>query len=585
MRRLIAPFLVLAALPVAVGGAAPVSVPGRIVFASERGSTHDNSDLYSIRSDGSARRALTRNQNAPDEGARWSPDGSRIAFLSERPAGGRLVQGLYLMRGDGRGVRRLTPRNLAVGRDFDPPSWSPDGTSLAFSADRGSRRGIWRIRSDGTRLRFLARDGLAPVWSPRGNRVAFATTRGIAVVPAVGGATRRLTGGPNDSSPAWSPDGRSIAFVRSNDSGSVQSLDIVPATGGRLRRIYSGEIGRDPQWGPSGRLLFEANEGIYVARVRDRALTRLRRRGDWPAYSPDGRRVAFTFGSSVYVMNANGSGVRRVRAEGGREFSQGPVWSPNGKTLLYSTSLARSDFEIFVAHADGSSLRQLTGNSVQDWMPAWSPDRRRIAFVRGGAIWLMGADGNGQRRLFAGAQPSWSPGGSKLAFTDGGAVNVQSIGEAGKTALAVGSSPAWSPTGTEIAFVRETRLLVIDPSTKVERTILDVTPLCSPGMFEISILRPDWSPDGRQLVFAVVCDDGRFASVSALVIQADGTGLRALPVDDLSPTGLAWSPDGARVTFVAEDELRPLRTVKLDGTGRTTVVTGSGGVAYLDPDW
>jgi TolB protein len=331
-------------------------------------------------------------------------------------------------------------------------------------------------------------------------------------------------------------------------------------------------------------LLFEANGGVYVARVRARRVRRLRRRGDWPTWSPDGRRIAFTVGSAIYVMNANGSRARRVRTERGLEFSDGPVWSPDGTTLVYAATFIETDFEIFVARADGSRLRQLTRNSVQDWMPAWSPARHRIAFVRRDAIWLMGADGTGRRRLFAGTQPSWSPNGSKLAFTHAGAVNTRSISGGPATQVAQGYSPAWSPSGAEIAFVRATSLLAVDPDTTVERTIVDVARECLEGS-EVSIAGPDWSPDGRRLVFAVVCDDGRFASTSAGVVQADGSGLRWLQLNDPAPTRLAWSPGGARLAFVAESANRRIATVKLDGTGQTTVVRDDGGAAYLDPDW
>jgi Tol biopolymer transport system component len=585
--RLFALFLLAAATLAAAGDAARPPLAGRIVFASERGSTHDNSEIYSVGVDGSRRRALSRHAAGPDSGAKWSPDGSRIAFWSERTVGGQAARSLYLMRADGRAQRRLTPPDL-VARDFATPSWSPDGTSLAFSADRGSRRGIWTIRSNGTRLRFLARGGFSAVWSPRGDQIAF-NAGGISVVPAGGGRVRRLTRGPNDSGPAWSPDGRMIAFVRSDANGTSQALNVVPSRGGGLRRIFGGRrgvtMGRDPQWSPSGMLLFEANGGVYVARVRDRAVRRLRRQGDWPSWSPDGRRIAFTLRSTIYVMGAGGTRVKRVRTEAGREFSDGPVWSPDGRTLVYATNLVKSDFEIFVARADGSGLRQLTRNPVQDWMPAWAPGRRRIAFVRRGAIWLMAADGTGQRRLFAGGQPAWSPNGLQLAFATGGHVSIAGVSGGSPLRIAAGHSPAWSPTRGEIALVRATRLLVVDLETRAERPIADARSQCPEQIYEASIVGADWSPDGSRLVFVVVCDDGRFASVTAGVIQADGSGLRALPLDNLYPTRLAWSPDGSRVAFVLEDEAGPIRTAKLDGTGRTIVVRGGGGVAYLDPDW
>ena len=133
--------------------------------------------------------------------------------------------------------------------------------------------------------------------------------------------------------------------------------------------------------------------------------------------------------------------------------------------------------------------------------------------------------------------------------------------------------------------MRDKRLLAIDLSTRVERTIVDLSSNCSEEDFDMSIAGPDWSPDGGRLVFAVVCDNGRFASTLAVLVRADGSGLRGLPLDNLYPARLAWSPDGARVAFVPEEEAGRLKTVKLDGSGQTTVVRDSTGAAYLDPDW
>jgi Tol biopolymer transport system component len=344
-------------------------------------------------------------------------------------------------------------------------------------------------------------------------------------------------------------------------------------------------MGRTPQWSPSGRLIaFEARSSVFVVRVRGRAVSRLRRTGDWPAWSPDGRHIAFTAGSSVYVMNADGSLVRRVRSERGFEFGDGPVWSPDGSTLVYSLTLLQSDFEIFMVGADGSGLRQLTRNSVRDWMPAWSPRRRKIAFVRRGAVWVMGADGTQQHRLFPGSEPSWSPDGTQLVFTGPRGVSIRALSHGPARRVATGFSPAWSPVGGEIAFVRDSRVFAVDLATGSERTIADVSTICPPGN-ETSIAGPDWSPEGSKLVFAVVCDDGRFASTSAEIVSADGNGFRTVPIDGLDTARLAWSPGGTRVAFVAESERLRIGTSKLDGTGRTVVVRDESGAAYLDLDW
>jgi len=224
VRRFVALSLLLAAALAAAGDAARPRLAGQIVFASERGSTLDNSELYSVRVDGSRRRALSPSPGGGDGGAQWSPDGKLIAFWSDRLEGARHIRGLYVMRADGRGRRRLTPRDLVAPRDFDAPSWSSDGRMLAFSGERGSRRGIWVVRRDGTRLRLVAGKGVRPVWSPRGNRIVFSDLGRIYVVPARGGAVRRLTRGPYDSDAAWSPDGGTIAFIRSDANGGSQVL-------------------------------------------------------------------------------------------------------------------------------------------------------------------------------------------------------------------------------------------------------------------------------------------------------------------------------------------------------------------------
>ena len=196
----------------------------------------------------------------------------------------------------------------------------------------------------------------------------------------------------------------------------------------------------------------------------------------------------------------------------------------------------------------------------------------------------MNANGTGKRRLFPGREPSWSPGGSQLAYSAAGVVSIRAVGGGPAERIADGFSPAWSPRGAEIAFVRGARLLAFGLRSRVERTIVDAASTCPPGS-ETTLLGPDWSPDGRRLVFVVVCDDGRFATASAGVVAADGSGLRHLRIDDLAATRLAWSPDGVRVAFASERAGRRVGTIRLDGSRRTAVVADDDGAAYVDPDW
>jgi TolB protein len=590
MRVTVSLLLLFSALFAAAGDAAKPRIPGRIVFSTDRGGNVDNTEIYSIGVNGRGRRALTRNSGA-DGGAAWSPDGRRIAFWSERFEGRRRVRGLYVMRADGSGRRRLSPRYLVVAENEGGVAWSPDGSRITFEAARSLRTGIWVVRADGSGLRQLAR-GRDPAWSPRGDLIAYQGGTGIFVIPPRGGSPRRLTRSANDGLHAWSPDGRTLAFLRNFEARLTQVLYNVPVRAGGLRRIYGGQrdvtITRRPDWSPDGqRLAFSAGRGafyVYVANARVRGLRRLRR-GDWPTFSPDGRRIAFTVGSVLHVMSASGARPRRVRSEGGSLFHDGPVWSPNGRTFVYATFRLESDLEVAVINADGSSLRPLTRNNVHDFSPVWSPNRRRIAFQRSGAVWLMNADGSGQRRLIAGGSPTWSPTGGQIAFASDRSIHMVNATGGTPRRLAEGHTPAWSPKGAEIAFVRGLRIVAVNLESGAERELVNYERSCL-GAEELSTIAGlDWSPNGERIVVALVCDNGRFASVSPDIVRANGSGSVPFPLrDNLHPTRLAFSPDGRRVVFVTEEVNVRMGTATLDGRGRTAVLRGDAG-QVLDPDW
>ena len=590
MRVPLAVMLAVAAVAAAAGDAAQAPVGGRILFATDRGGNVDNAEVYSVRLDGRGRRALSRNPGA-DAGAAWSPDGRRLAVLSERFEGGRRVSGLYVARSDGGAPRRLTPRYLTAPADSDGGlSWSPDGARIAFEAVRGLQAGVWVVRADGSGLRKLAA-GSDPAWSPSGNLIAFRARDGIRVAAAGGGTPRRVTRGAEDSFPAWAPNGSRLAFLRNVESRQTQILYTVPARGGALRRHFGGGFGltipRRPQWSPDGRrIAFTAGIGtfdIYVARARGGAPRRLRR-GDWPAWSPDGRRIAYTLGSALHVMNADGTRSRRVRSESGSDFSAGPTWSPDGRALLFATIRLQRDLEIAVVNADGRGLRRLTRNTVHDLSPVWSPAKRRIAFVRRGAVWLMNPDGSRQSRLVAGVGPTWSPSGRELALSTGRGVHIVGATGGAPRFVTVGQMPAWSTRGGQLALVRGVRIVLVDLASGAERMLANYEQACPVAPELTSITGLDWAPDGRRLLVTLVCDDGRFASTTANVIRADGEGGGTLPIDDIFPTRVAFSPDGRRVVFVTESGRERLATELLNGTGRIAVLRGDAGQVY-DPDW
>jgi len=166
----------------------------------------------------------------------------------------------------------LTQLTKGQGNNYDP-AWSPDGSRIAFISDRDRKPPygtIWLMNADGSDPHPLLETGdyieLGPTWSPDGTRIAFQSNRGEGVNPDIfildiaSGALTNLTNHPNmDANPAWSPDGTKIAFV-SDRSGNPE-IWVVNTDGSELRQITKRPSLGDwrPDWSPDGRsLIFES---------------------------------------------------------------------------------------------------------------------------------------------------------------------------------------------------------------------------------------------------------------------------------------------------------------------------------------
>ena len=270
--------------------------------------------------------------------------GGCIAFANLDLGNGEGKYDLYLIRSDGTGLTKLTHSRSA--NDFSP-TWSPDGTKIAYRHEltHDGESLINIMDADGSNVRTL-HEGIAPAWSPDGRRIAFAGASGgpgtdIFVIDAEGSSLRRLTKTPYqiDEYPAWSPDGRTIMFASTQGvaySGQSRALWAMRADGRGKRRLTSGHYDMYPTWAPSGRrVAFHSDRGgggptIWTMTPRGTQLHRLSNcRCEHPAWSPDGREIAAAAGNALAIIRADGKPRIRSIAEGLGEPGF-PAWRPRG---------------------------------------------------------------------------------------------------------------------------------------------------------------------------------------------------------------------------------------------------------------
>jgi Tol biopolymer transport system component len=234
-----------------------------------------------------------------------------------------------------------------------------------------------------------------------------------------------------------------------------------------------------------------------------------------PAWSPDGRRIAFATLrldhsnlQQIWTTDPTGAGAVRLTdlPDGNAEA---PAWSPDGRWIAFFASYGPLDSELFSMRSDGSALVQLTDNRTSESDPAWSPDGERIAFVRYDRIVTMNPDASERRGVtpkgMTGFDPAWSPDGRRIAFVSRIEATAQydlfTIREDGTGLRRITATsrdelqPTWSPTGARLAYVLrrsndelDTQLDVIfsirSDGTRRRRLITDP---------ELTILSsPDW---------------------------------------------------------------------------------------------
>ncbi len=294
----------------------------KIVFDSER---DGNFEIYVMNADGSNQQRLTSWERG-DQFPAWSPDGKRITFTSWGREDG-LRAAIFAMDPDGSNVTRLSK---LIGKEDAPrfpgdqalaARWSPDGKRILFESDRdGNASDIFVMDADGSNVqRLTTAPGSGKFssdydWSPDGNWIVFDSNRDgntrIYVMAADGSDVKRLTDTPGGN-PTWSPDGKRIIFGstgdRSSDNwGEVLELYVMDADGSNVRRLTyttdKGESSSHGIWSSDGRkIAFLSGSSAKI------------RAGGEGRQLPAGHVSPQWWGSrEIYVMDADGSNVQRL---------------------------------------------------------------------------------------------------------------------------------------------------------------------------------------------------------------------------------------------------------------------------------
>jgi Tol biopolymer transport system component/tRNA A-37 threonylcarbamoyl transferase component Bud32 len=474
-----------------------------------------------------------------------SPDGKMVAY-AKGPIGQTQIYVQQVAGG----------RPISLTEGFSGPAfrprWSPDGTRIAFLTFLESRC-VYVVPALGGAPRRIVEGAFDVAWAREGRDILYSSTGGIFRRAFEGGAPDRIVDIDSDdwlTALSWSSDGNHLAYVSKADNYLLNealianlapsSILTVPARGGEPMVLTEGAyLHHSPVWTPDGEhILFVSNRGgnrdIYQISVAspgeppERLTTGLN--AHTISLSRDGKSLAYsvlTTKQNIWSHPIPENGPVSVReatpVTTGNQAIEGINVSPDGQWLVFDSNRSGNQ-DIYKIPLGGGEPLQLTTDPADDFIPAFSPDGKEIAFYsfRTGNrdIFVMSSEGGTEHQLTrspaSDQYPIWSPEGQKISFQSdrSGRMEVYVISAdlaelEGGTPLPLtsqgGMYAKWSPDGTSIAYAHQ-GVSVVDVKSGESRALVRL---------EDELVKPAWSADG-QTIYYLSFDRENGASIGSI---------------------------------------------------------------------